>query len=307
MRIAFVWDWEPDYYQAMTWRDGLWAALQELKTRGHDVQVFTCGEYKVVNDIVFTEDMLSAVNAFNPDVILHWADMTRPHAKKLIDLNVPQAICFAGGDAISYNTDIFHHIFVESQIYEDELRGKGYSVSRAFGTNTSLFKLLEQPKAFDAIFPATFALWKRHSLYSEATRGLRALACGYMYEDHEQECWQDCVKAGVTVLPHVSAETLHWLYAASKVCVVPTMSMGGSQRTVLEAMAMNLPLVITDSDRFDFARGRAFEADPTAENIRQMIDLALDSEVNTRDYILENWSEFTYADALEKELLRISS
>lgn len=320
MKIVFLWDWEPDYYQALTWQDGLAAAIKELMKRGHVIQVITCRKSAEsgMQDFVIKNPLFEInawqpasitkyIQAWKPAVILHWADMTRPSAKRLIETNIPQAICFAGGDPISYNTDIFAHIFVESQVYEDEFREKGYPVSRAFGTNTSLFKPVEQAKSFDTIFPATFATWKRHSLYGEAVRGLRALACGYMYTNHEQECWQDCVKQGVTILPHVSAETLKYLYAASRVCVVPTMSMGGSQRTVLEAMAMNLPLVITDSDRFDFARGRVFEAEPDPENIRQMIGLALDSEVNTRDYVVEQWSEFTYADALEEGLLKLLS
>lgn len=310
MVIAFLWDWNPELTQTLTWKDGLAAALRQLKQKGHNVFVIIPGDGDVTIkheyfDIYQTADVVKFIKRLKPNVILHWADMTRPHAQPLRELGIPQAICFAGGEPISYNTPYFDHIFVESEVYKRKFEEEGYSVSLAFGTNTSLFKPVAQPKLIDTIFPATFAAWKRHELFARATNGLRSVAVGYMYGDHEQECWQVCLANGVAVLPHVSAEALERLYAASRIVVVPSMSSGGSQRTVLEAMAMNIPLVITDSDKFDYARGHgAFEAEPNPESIRGYIDAILDGEheVNTRDYILANWSENNYADELERGL-----
>jgi glycosyltransferase involved in cell wall biosynthesis len=174
----------------------------------------------------------------------------------------------------------------------------------AFGANTELFQPLEQPKLFDTIFPATFASWKRHDLYTHATKDLRSIACGYMYADHEQECWQEPLSNGVMVLPHVSANVLRYLYAASKVCVITSASNGGSQRSVLEAMAMNLPVLVTDSDKFDFAGGYVYRAEPTIESLRGHITAILDGDgdCNTRDYVVNNWSHINYADSLEDAL-----
>lgn len=299
MNISLIWDWEPSYELARTWNDGLAAALRELQARGHQVTIFTCGKYKVVNDIVFTEDMVSAVKANSPDVILHWADMTRPNAKPLSELGIPMALCFAAGNVTGYNDGLFQHVFVESEVYKNRFEEIGVSVSTAFGTNTELFQPVQQAKVFDTIYPGTFAEWKRHELYARATKGLKSLAVG---GQHEQPCWDVCIENDITVLPHVSAEALRYLYAASKVCVVTSSSADGSQRTVLEAMAMDMPVIITDSDKFDFATGKVFEAEPNPRELREMINLALDSEVNTRDYIVREWSEFTYADSLEKGL-----
>jgi glycosyltransferase involved in cell wall biosynthesis len=136
---------------------------------------------------------------------------------------------------------------------------------------------------------------------------MKALAVGYMYEDHEQECWQECLRMGVTVLPHASAQVLHRLYAASKVCVITSMSSGGSQRTVLEAMAMNLPLVVTDSDKFDYLTDECFRVEPEAEAIRGAVKALLDGErtINTRQHVLDNWSHLVYADKLEAGLLAL--
>lgn len=310
MKILFLWDWEPEYSQATMWEDGLAAALKELIDRGHEVKLFTASSEPTIIkhpyfDIHVSEDMKREALEYAPDTILYWGDMTRPNAPILAETGIPMAICFAGGEPISYNTDLFSHIFVESQVYEDIYKNKGYSVSRAFGTNTTLFKPVEQNKVFDTIFPATFAAWKRHELYAYSTAGLVSLAAGYMYEDHETECWQKCIDMGVVVLPSTPQKVLHRLYAASRLCAVPSQSNGGSQRTVLEAMAMNMPTVVTDSDKFDFAEGKVFVAEPTVQSFGSMIRMALDSEVNTRDYIVEYWSEFSYADSLERGLEKI--
>lgn len=314
MRIAFVHDWAPDHEQELTWQDGLAAALRELINRGHDVRLYTCGEKDTVIchpyfDIIVSTNIKRDLAMIQPDVILHWADMTRPNAIPTAELGIPMAICFAGGDVINYNTDLFDHIFVESQVYADKLKDNGktnYSI--AFGTNTELFKPVQQNKVFDTIMPGTFAAWKRHFLYAQATQGLVSLACGYMYDDHEQECWQECLDRGLVVLPHVSAQVLHRLYAASSVCVIPSMSSGGSQRSVLEAMSMNMPLIVTDSDKFDYSKGYAWEAEPTVSSLRAYIAMLLDGEqeVNSRDYVMERWSEFTYADAIIKGLEAIA-
>ena len=216
------------------------------------------------------------------------------------------AICFAGGEVLGENVGLFDHIFVESEVYKKELEDNGYKASIAFGTNTDLFKPQNQAKVFDTIFPATFAAWKRHDLYAKATSGLASLACGYMYDTHEQECWQVCIENGIAVLPHVTPDVLVKLYAASRVCVVTSSSAGGSQRTVLEAMAMDMPVVVTDSDKFDYEG--LIRVEPTIEAVSEAVKDAMKLGPwfePTRDYILDNWSHIQYADALEEGLKSI--
>ena len=314
MRIAMLWDWSPAFSQTITWQDGLAAALRELMKRGHEVSVIIPTEQNTriphpYFEIIGSADVVELVRTLKPDVILHWADMTRPHARPLRDLDIPMAICFAGGELLGENYPFFDHIFVESEVYLDVLLERNeVSASLAFGTNTDLFAPVpNQAKVFDALMVGTFAAWKRHNLFAQATEGMTACAVGWMYDDHEQECWQVCEDAGNLVLPHVSPQTLRRLYASSRCVVVPSQSNGGSQRTVLEAMAMNVPLIVTDSDKFDYAQGRAFQADPTAESIRGFIGAVIDGEyeMNTRDYVLDKWSHLCYADALEVGLRSI--
>jgi len=57
----------------------------------------------------------------------------------------------------------------------------GCSVSIAFGTNTDLFTPVpEQKKIFDTCNFSTYAGWKRHHLYAEATKDLLSVTAGYI-------------------------------------------------------------------------------------------------------------------------------
>jgi glycosyltransferase involved in cell wall biosynthesis len=329
MRIAFVHDWPPDLYQEMTWKDGLAAAVKILSQR-HDLRFWTLGEtacvlphpYFPIHVVPHTDALVAEVRAYEPDVILHWGDLTRPNARPLLDLGVPQALCFAGGDTDGRNQDCFEHFFVESEVYRQRFEVSGCSVSTAFGTNTELFQPIPlMAKQFDVIFPATYCDWKRHTLFTEATRGLKAITSGFMYPVAERYCWEDTMKAGVLTLPHVGAETLQHLFAASKVCLITSRASGGSQRTVLEAMAMNIPVVVMeDSDKtreyvMDAQKlgfnvgGVAHKAqdDNWATGARNWIDAILgnDKDWNGRDYIMSKWSEHHYADAIERGLQQI--
>ena len=185
----------------------------------------------------------------------------------------------------------------------------GRSVSTAFGTNTDLFKPKMKPKVFDAFFPATFADWKRHKpLFAPAVYGLRACAVGYMYDSHEDWCWKSCEEAGVLTLPHVSAEALVHLYGSSHSVVITSRSDGGSQRSVLEAMAMNIQcIVMADSDKTSeyILAANLKPVEPHPQAIHEEILRVRGTTTNARNYIMQNWSEQHYADAILKGLNQI--
>lgn len=322
MRIAFVHDWAPDVGQVMTWRDGLWAALVELIKRGNDVRYFSLADNHIRFDngglpsSLVPEGVLKTdVAAFAPDVILHWADLTRPNAFIGRDLGCKQALCFAGGSTSGGTIDAFDHVFVESKSYLDAFTAMGRSVSVAFGTNTNLFDpeldaLVRQKKTIDVLFPATFCEWKRHKLLAKAVTDTkwRTVMCGYMYDAHEMDCWREPQYRGATVLPHVSAEVLAHLYKSASVVAIPSRADGGSQRTVLEALAMNVPVVVcSDSDKTtEYVRESAgVIVLPEEQALRDGIRKAMRLSTNTRDYIMGKWSHRHYADALEAGLLAL--
>jgi hypothetical protein len=68
---------------------------------------------------------------------------------------------------------------------------------------------------------------------------------------------------------------------------------------------MNIPLIVCgDSDKTtEYVRGRGQIVGANVEEIRKAINEA-PKETNTRDYILKNWSEFTYMEALNKWIVQ---
>ena len=249
------------------------------------------------------------VALFKPDVILMWGDCTRPNAEPVRELGIPMALCFAGGSPEGETQRFFDHFFVESQSYKERFELLGCSVSTAFGTNTELFTPLPaQQKIFDVCFPATYAGWKRHHIYAEATKDLRSVTAGYIISPDDSIIgWVQ--QTGSLALPHVDPQVLRYLYAASKTCCITSLWTGGSQRTVLEAMAMNVPVIaMKDSDKtseYVYEAGQGLVVDPDPEKIHQAILELREERVNTREFVLEKWSEYKYADALERGLKQL--
>lgn len=67
---------------------------------------------------------------------------------------------------------------------------------------------------------------------------------------------------------------------------------------------MNIPTIVTDSDKFDYEGVIRVEPDATA--IREAIEQwHKATSTNTRQYVLDNWSHVVYEDKIEKELLRL--
>jgi glycosyltransferase involved in cell wall biosynthesis len=302
--------------------------LRELRKRGHEVEVFTfCNEIEgtILRDVLAVRcmqadsELRQELEAYKPDVLLHWADCTRPNANIGRDLGIPQAICFAGGTPFGPTWNNFDLFFVESDEYKEALEKANVRVITAFGTNTRLWdpnepRLMEQKRTFDVCFPATFAAWKRHDVFARAVKGYESVCAGYMYPDHEQWCWQVAQKSGTLALPHTPAANLRHVMAASGVCLVTSQNNGGSQRTVLEAMAMNVPVIVMEDSHKTSEYVRKAEAlgyavgkvvPPQEHLIRQAIDECLQMKANGREYVKQAWSEVTYADALEQGLNEI--
>ncbi len=320
-KLAFVWDWDNPLEYLVHWEDGLAAALNQLKDK-FELKVYTqiigIERETVLNHKFFkihcyptSKLMEEQILRDAPDIALFWADFTRP-AIQGIASRIPSAICFAGGSVDSPNTHFFKRIFVESQSYYDELNAKGYPVSRAFGANTTLFAPHSQPKMFDVLFPACFAAWKRWELFSSSADLYRSYACGW-YQEHEAFCYESCQRANILTTRHVPPYLLSDYYNATHCVLVTSQGNGGSQRTVLEALATNVPcIVMADSDKTSelvIAAGRPdWVVEPNVADIRKKIDeiLANPPVVNTREFILKNYSEFSYAEKLYQGLCALS-
>jgi glycosyltransferase involved in cell wall biosynthesis len=323
MKIAVVWDWVNEPLQITGWQDGIFAMIRELRRKA-DVRIFTqmtgiTKETEVltpsfpVSTFPGWEDMCASVESWGPDTVLFWADFTRPAIQRLTE-QFPSAILFAGGEPILQNTSRFKKIFVESAVYKERLEVAGFPVEQAFGTNTELFAPKSQPKMFDVFFPACFAAWKRHDLFASSVKGMRALACGW-FQEHEPWCYKACQEAGVMTIPHVPAHLLPDFYNASRCVLITSDSTGGSQRSVLEAMACNIPcIVMEDSDKTsEYIRQAGLEiliSAPDQASIQKTMSNVLSLNPShpvfrSRDFIMEHYSEYIYANKVYSALCQL--
>jgi len=313
MRLAVINHWY-DKKSAVFWnKDGFLRMLQVLRDRdGWEVKFFKKHDktFEWIHDYVnlhFSSNPAEALKNWKPDAILFFCDGGSPVIKELEDYKVPKALCYTGGRFKDY-LKLVDIIFVESKAYVDWMRGMGLNVVQAFGTNTELFKPIEMPKFWEGIFPATGAAWKRHWLFAEAMMS-RGLVCGW-WQEHEPECLEVCKKWRTGILHHQMPESLVYLYNMSHTCVITSSDIGGSQRTVLEALACNIPtIVMADSTMTaEYIRecGQGEIVEPNAPDIRNAVERLKYTKTTTRDWVLKNYSEFVYADKIKKGLNEVS-
>lgn|SRR3990167_1687739 len=312
MKLAVVNDWY-DKKSAVYWnKDGILKMLSVLRDRdGWEIVFFKKHDQTFTWDhdyvkLSFSPDPKQQLLDWNPDCILFFGDFSRPIMGELAGSKIPKAICYSGGRFTDY-MQVPDIVFVESKSYVDWMKPMGLNVVQAFGTNTELFKPYKQPKFFDGFFPATGAAWKRHHLFAEAL-GPRGLVCGW-WQPHEPQCLEVCFEHNTGVLHHQMAESTAYLYSMAKTCVVTSSDIGGSQRTVLEAMACNVPVIaMSDSTMTtEYIRecGIGAIVEPEVNAIRAAVEEWKDKTVNSRDWILKNYSEYTYADKIRDGITSI--
>lgn len=311
MKLAVVNDWFSDKMNQWN-KDGFLKCLDIFQREyGWEVIFFKKSEPGIFKHpyvyFHYVDDVKKAVLDYKPDAILGFSDLSRPYLGELKGSGIPIALAFSGGPYDDYE-EVPDIIFVESQVYYDRFKARGRNVVKAFGTNTEIFKPIpEQPKIFDACYPATMATWKRHYLFAEAL-GSRGLVCGW-WQPHEPHCWQVCQKYGTALLHHQNAESVNLIYNMSRTCVITADSTGGCQRTVLESMACNVPVIVTvDSDKtteFVRACGVGEIVYPEPEAIRQAVEKWKNQKVSTREWILNNYSEKIYASKLKEGIMSI--
>lgn len=294
MKIAFFWfgfDGRHKYH----WQDGLYAALKVLE-ENNEVR------YYDVNDKTLQE-----VREFKPDVVLFWEAPVTQRGKDahmwfgVCSLPYPKALLFAGGPLKAMEVKDFDLVFVESLINEEDCEREGIPYKRAFGVNTQIMKPQSQEKVYDAFLQATFAGWKRHELFAEAT-GTRGAVAG-RYQDHDTNGYTACKKHGVTIFEEQQPEEVARLINASS-CVLNTSEYwGGGQRCTLEAMACGVPVIVmADSPKnreFVEESGGGLVVEPYKDTIQEAMKLLTpDMGKKGFEYIQSKWTEKHYAGAL---------
>jgi glycosyltransferase involved in cell wall biosynthesis len=265
MRLLFIYDMPPEH--ALHLRDGLWAALKELKKEW---------EVKELNLAVDKlEWVLPWVEPY--DFILGWGGNTSQVASNIATLSDKKGLCFGGGDIDDPILDKFDVVFVENKV--DLIKP---NFKHAFGTNRALFVPRPAPKIIDALYPAAFANWKHQEIFAEICQKekLKGLAVGYIQQNNLEESQalvKECIDQGVAVMDWIPARALAGLYNMSKEVIITADEFGGSQRTVLEAKASGVPVrIVSESPK-----------------LLELQDL-------TSKEVFEKWNQYTYAEALKK-------
>ena len=280
-KISFVHNFQAQARN--NWNDGLAAAMRILAQ-----------DYEVIYDTTETFE--------EADVILVWGGSYSPEAEWLRNLDHPRKVLlYAGGPLDVGYFERIHHVVLETPT--DSIQDT--STSYAFGTNTTLFKPQNAPKLFNGILPAGYAAWKRQHIFADAL-GSRGLLCGPK-QDIETECYVYPESRGVLTLPEVSPAVLPYFYSASYALVNTASYWGGCQRTILEAMACGIPVIVmADSSRnkwFIDDSGNGYIVEPHPQAIKEAIQKIKERTWDTRRYVMEKWPETKYARDLESAFL----
>lgn len=281
MKIAVVQPWGQAKWAFPQQHDGLQAAL-ELIGKDHQVDWYLSGDEP--------KDEY--------DWILPWGVGSIDFNFKIQNYKKARKALFCAGHPDDlFNIEKFETVFVESPAVYEKMRPHCKRTVLAFGVDTDYFKPTGEKKIYDACYVATFSPWKRQRLFGQAI-GPRGIVAGTAQIDGQVDL-EECQKAGTNVLlgllpyPLVSR-----LYNVSRTGVIT--SWHGSERTVLEMMSSNLPLVLTKDNELacSLTAGLALIVEPTVEEVRKGFETALTLEVHSRDYILEKYSHRIYAQKI---------
>lgn len=300
MRIAFCWTAGiKDKARFNHWNDGLRAAMRLIE-KEHEVTYHEPDEdLPEVDWILFWE----APCTYSSDV---WGNAY----KKVMNSPRKKALLFAGGPIKEEWVRGFDHVFVESQINEDEFNAIGVRNSRAFGVNTDVFFPIKgSTKHYKTVTHGTCASWKRQWLVAEAM-GQDALIFGQNQETDPMPFVRSR-ELGANVLLEHSYEEANMLLNYARVGVNCADFWGGGQRATLEAMACRLPVVVmNDSPKnaeYIQAAGVGEICNPNGEDIRMAVERAMkytkEDREKSRQYVLDNWTPEHYKNAILKVIL----
>lgn len=266
MKIAVVWFWDRASEILPNWRDGYRAAFEEI-AKEHEVHWFL--------------DKTLPKEGF--DYIHVWDDSNSP-ALSLVRPLAPRIGLSLTTDPSNFvNMRQADVIFAESDPVYEAVRRQGLRCIKAFGTDTNYFTPDPSVKKdIPYFYPATFSPWKRQDELAYLGKDLYLV--GTVQPDG-REIFKKCQEAGCHIEEgYFPVEKIKEYYDRAQRVIIPAVH--GSERTVLEAMSMNVPVKITHVNV-----NRRADSYVTEQRA---------SGLSPRDFVIANYSHLVMA----KNLLR---
>lgn len=300
MTISFIWINSKKPRESGQWNDGLAQAMKIIEKEHtvtyHDQYSTTWEDCDV---ILFWEAICCANGEYQD-----FYNAIRKSSKKKI-------LLFAGGPIEFMNAVGFDLYLVESEINEKEFEALGLPWMRAFGINSIVMKPEKREKIYTGFMQATFAEWKRHTLFAN-TLGDKGCVAGRLQENDRQG-YYDCQARGVTIFEEQPAEKIAELINSSDVVLNTASYWGGGQRCTLEAMACGVPVVaMSDSPKnaeYVIESGAGLVCEPNPEAIHEAIATIKANYEHyaskARPYIESKWTERNYSDSIQYAIMQV--
>ncbi len=267
MKIAVIWHFDKAKEIYPYWRDGLRAALEEIG-KDHDVTYFLGDDYKNIDESF--------------DKYLFWGDSNDSAIDSFADKPGVKGLILTTSPHDPQNLKKYNVIFCESMPVYEQVRSHGLRAVHAFGTDTDFFSPDDTEKDIPYFYPATFSPWKCQSAIAHYGQWLYCV--GTLQPDGQQEL-QACLDKGVHVAQgYFKAEYIRDLYRRAR--EVPIPAIHGSERTILEAMSIDLfPTVNLENKAYAII-----------EKFKRT------NLVSPREFVLKHYSHRLYAGKIMKGL-----
>jgi hypothetical protein len=273
MKISVIWNFGKAKEIFPNWRDGHRAAIEEIAKK-YSVNWFLEDEYKDIRDK-------------DSDFLLFWTDANDDIVKYFDKFEARKGVIITSDNGLPGNIAKYDVVYCESKPVLEKIKSYGVKAILGMGTDTDFYHPREREKDIEYFYPATFSPWKRQS--EIAYLGNKLTCIGTVQPDGWNE-HRACIENGVNVeVGYFPAETIRDYYERSKKVIIPAVH--GSERTVLEAMSMNVwPEVVNSHINVR-----------TASYVEEYVGAKKkDKSLTPRDFIVKNYSHKVYAKALLK-------